>query len=378
MKKVVIIPGFCQTTLGTVRCLARKDVESWLIGPKDSKGPAYYSNIPQKKIVLNDSGNLIDCLETLGKRFPSKPALLLTADAHVVEVANNLDIIKKYYRCILPPLELVDLLMDKVKFSTLAMKNGYKIPKTIFISDREKLDHIEQYFTFPFVLKPYLLHSRKINSSSELREYLRTFSYINFKSMIIQEWIPGEDDHLYFCFLFFDEERKIRAKFMARKIRQYPLEYGTTSFCVSTHNQNLMKRSIKIFEDLDYCGFCSIEYKYHKKMNEYFIMEPTVGRFNQQIALTRVAGVNFPLAMLKYLYGERVKSAEQLNKKYWIYETDDFLSLIKSGGLASYYKCLRQAHSKVLFSKTDPLPFFGGIYDMVVRKVKKTVKRELS
>ena len=165
---------------------------------------------------------------------------------------------------------------------------------------------------------------------------------------------------------------------MARKIRQYPLEYGTTSFCVSTHNQNLMKRSIKIFEDLDYCGFCSIEYKYHKKMNEYFIMEPTVGRFNQQIALTRVAGVNFPLAMLKYLYGERVKSAEQLNKKYWIYETDDFLSLIKSGGLASYYKCLRQAHSKVLFSKTDPLPFFGGIYDMVVRKVKKTVKRELS
>lgn len=377
MKKIVVVPGFSHTSLSTIRCLAKENIAVWLVGSKNKKGPAYFSNIPEKKVIYNTGSGFIDCLYNIGKGFSEKPALLLTEDMHVVQAADNIEVIQKYYRSILPPPTVVDTLMDKAKFSSLAIKNGYKIPKTKIIKSREELENIQHEFPFPFLLKPYLLHSKKINSDSELNNYISRFEEINFKSLIIQEWIPGGDDQLYFCFLFFDGEAKLQAKFSARKIRQFPQQYGTTSFCVSEDNQYLMNESIKIFKELKYRGFCSIEYKYDKKRKTYFIMEPTVGRFNQQVALTEASGVNFPLLMMNYLYGDSIEQRRQTNGKHWIYETNDFFSLMESRNIFEYFRSLKKANAKVLFSKLDPLPLFAEIYYIISNKLHKNIKTKI-
>jgi len=373
VKRVAVVPGFNHTSLSTIRCLADKDVEIWLVGSENRIGPAFFSKIPARRFVYNNKHELVDCLVSITKQSTDKPALLLTEDVQVVEVSRNIELVKRNYRCVLPPPALIDRLMDKARFSILAKTNRYKVPRTVIVEGREELEHIYHRFPFPFLLKPYLLHSRKIGSQADLNDYLGTFKAINFKSIIIQEWIPGGDDQLYFCFLFFDSQSNLRAQFVAKKIRQYPKEYGTTSFCVSVENQQLIDMSVKIFKALNYRGFCSIEYKYDERRNEYYIMEPTVGRFNQQVALTSVAGVNFPLIMLNYLYDSELGCSQQMNGEYWIYETNDFFSAMKSCGLLAYLKSLKKADVKVLFSKHDSRPLFAEVYDIMRHKARKVL-----
>jgi D-aspartate ligase len=372
MKKSAVVCGFSHTSLSTLRCLADKDIDVWLVGTEDRMGPAYFSNIPQRKIVCNNG--LVQCLSSIGKNFSEKPALLLTEDSQVVDLVGNIASINEYYRYLLPPQDTANLLMDKSEFNNYASRRGYRIPKTRVVTNRRELQHIEHEFPFPFLFKPYLLHSRKINTRSELENYIDSFAEINFKSMIIQEWVPGGDDQLYFCFLFFDRKSRPRAIFTAKKIRQYPMQYGTTSFCISEANPYIVEESIRIFRELHYRGFCSIEYKYDSSKNEYIIMEPTVGRFNQQVALTDAAGVNFPLLILDYLYSDEVENVSQMNGKYWIYETNDFFSAMKSVGIIEYLRSLGRADTRVLFSRRDPLPLFAEIYDITTKKLRKTVK----
>ncbi|OGF68256.1 MAG: hypothetical protein A2Y62_02710 [Candidatus Fischerbacteria bacterium RBG_13_37_8] len=375
MEKIAVIPGFSATSLSTMRCLAYNDIKIYLVGLEKKKGPAYYSNIPVKKILYNYSSHFIDCLIKIGKELAAKAVLLLTEDVHVIEIANNINTLQKYYHFLLPPQELVNLLMDKALFCELAIKKGFKIPRTKIVSDQEELFHIEEEFPYPFMLKPYMLHSKKIHSFNELIAYIDTFEDINYSSMIVQEWIPGEDDQLYFCFLFFDNNSNVIVTFLGRKLRQYPHEFGTTSYCVSCDNQLLIERSIKIFSELHHQGFCSIEYKYDKTRNEYYIMEPTVGRFNLQVALTMASGINFPIIMFNYLCGEKIQTNTQIYDKYWMYETNDFFSLVRSHNsspLRKYFKDLKDSDIKVLYSKSDFLPLFWELYDMLLRKIKKT------
>ena len=63
------------------------------------------------------------------------------------------------------------------------------------------------------------------------------------------------------------------ASYLAQKLRQWPIAYGTTSLSVSVNNDELLRKSIEIFKEFHMVGFCSIEYKLDKKSGKYFILE---------------------------------------------------------------------------------------------------------
>ena len=362
MPTSVVIPGFRATSLGIARCLAGSGVEILAIGhsedPQDM--PFYFSSIPKRKIMLSDNKKMFEALIDIRNDFNEPPLLLLSEDRHVLEVAENREAIDSCYRHLLSDSVLVNKLMDKRAFAKIAHDMGLKIPREISIAGIAEINNAVSEFSFPFILKPYLRHACKINAQSELESYLGGFSSTNWKSVIAQEYIPGDDSSIYFCFVYFNQSSEPIAWLTAQKIRQWEPLSGVTSLCRTVENSYILEETISIFKSLGLIGFGSIEYKYHREKNAYFIMEPTVGRYNLQIALAREAGVNFPAIAVDYLTEGKKTRFFQKNNIWWIHEATDLLSIWdkRQTVRVSYLKHIIKAHTRVLFSWRDPFPFF--------------------
>jgi D-aspartate ligase len=376
----VVIPGFSGTSLGIARCLYDTGVEILAIGHfgPSQDIPFYYSNIPQKKITLPENKKMFEALIDIRNDFNEPPILLLSEDRHVLEIAENRVVIDSCYRHSLSNSNLVNKLMDKRVFARIAHDMGLKVPREISISSIEEINNAVYEFSFPFILKPYLRHACKINNQSELESYLGGFSSTNWESVIAQEYIPGNDSSIYFCFVYFDREMEPIAWLTAQKIRQWVPQSGTTSLCRTVENECILEETVRIFRLLGLVGFGSIEYKYHDEKDAYYIMEPTIGRYNKQIALTQAAGVNFPAIAVKYLTeGERVRTSQK-NNVWWIHEFTDLRSRwdkrqnVRDG----YCRHILKANTRVLFSWNDPFPFFVT-FGAVIKETIKCIRNWL-
>lgn len=372
MKKVVIVLGNTITALGTLRAcssLKKEGYAIWLVSTSRKDNIAIRSGIPDKKIVL--SGGVVAGLLNLGQQLDSKPILLFTRDDEVVEISRSQEQLLKYYRFLLPESSLVDVLMEKVKFSEFAQKTGLPIPKTEYITDEAGLLSIGERIQFPVIVKPYLMHAVKVADAGQVNALTEKLKPINYLSMVAQEFIEGADDQLYFCFLLFNEHGEVVRKMYARKLRQWPVSYGTTSLAVTMENPKLAAAVDQFIKTVDVRGFCSVEFKYDERNDRFLIMEPTIGRFNQQIALTIASGVNFPLAVVRLLSGEKVDSVAQKNGVLWIYESNDFFSFLKAGRTHGYFANFFKPHVSVLFAFNDLTPIMYEFADMFRKKMRK-------
>ena len=360
-EKKVVIPGFSVTSLSTARCLANSHSGIVSIGSKDvaHQTPMFYSNITEKKVLISPKQNIVQALLDIRGDFDEPPVLLLTSDRHALEVSEDRTLLEPHYKFLLPPKDLVSALTDKGKFAEMAQERGFKVPRTIKITGPAEIGEAISELSFPFMIKPHLLHARKINNAVELESYLKAFSPINWTSVVAQEWIPGDDSSIYCCFVYFSRDSQPIAYLTVQKIRQYPPQYGTTSLCKTVENNHILEETIRIFRTLGLVGYSQIEYKYYREQEAYYIMEPTVGRFDKQIAITQAAGVNFPLIAVQYLEEGKTPQCRQRDNVWWIQERDDYLSqrhpLQTNRG--AYWKHLLKADSHVLFSWRDPLPF---------------------
>jgi D-aspartate ligase len=374
----VIVTGFSGNALSTLRCLKnmkRKHITLWSLGARGiPNNPARYSILPHRRLLYPRKQNISEFLYEQRNRFHTKPLLLLTHDNHVVSINENRQTLKPYYTFIMPSQEVVSNLMEKSSFISLAQQHEWPVPDSYRIESKDELLEIDSKLSYPFIVKGYLRKAMRINNRNELENYSSRLINKNYRSMIVQKWIKGGDDQLFFCFLLFDTTSRLVATFMGRKLRQWPVSYGVTSLGISCQISNLMDQSIKICQTLGVKGYCSIEYKYDAENDIYLIMEPTIGRFNLQIALTQAARVNFPEIFVRCFTGMDVKyNPVQEDNVYWISEWDDFLSYKSNNNRGyNYWGNYFKRNTTVLFSLKDPLPLFLFVPMHVIRLIRET------
>lgn len=372
MAKCVVLPGLTSTALGIARCLEVEDVWILAFGQKAPgyKTPLIYSNVPDKTIIAPAGEDVVTTLLKIREQFDDDPVLLLSEDRHVIEVSTNRAVLGSY-RMLLPRHETVLSLMDKNRFAVLAKQRGWRAPRSITIGRSDGIERLLHEMPFPFALKAYMLPSRKISNRSQLEAVLSTFTETNWSSVLAQQWIPGDDSNLHFCFAYFDRDSEPLAIMTAQKVRQWRPNDGTTSLCRTTENHAIKEETIKIFRSLNYVGFGSIEYKYNPKDSQYYIMEPTVGRFNKQVALCRTAGVNLPVVALRNLLNQALPPCRQRNNIWWIHETHDLFSRLhpRQQVKESYLRRLATADTRALFARNDPWPLFASCGSLAKRSI---------
>ena len=222
MDKVVMVLGFSVTALGTLRSLRKlkkSGYKIYLAGVRDGHTIALSSNIPHRKIVL-EASSLYEGLLSIGEEFSSKPVLLFTQDDQVVELSDKQKKLAAFYSFLLPEAPLVELLMEKGQFSEFAANNQLAIPRTQFVKTAQDLRKAGDRMDFPLIIKPYLLHAEKANNPEELAAIADQLKDIHYRSCIVQEYIEGEDDNLYFCFLLFNQDSELLSSMVDRTAKE--------------------------------------------------------------------------------------------------------------------------------------------------------------
>ena len=363
--------------LQTARILKRRDVPVLAV-TEDPSSFCCRTNVCEQIITAPaGSDGLIGVLEELAPKLSEKAVLYPCTDMGVLHVSRNRERLQDDYHVLLPSADVVEMLMDKTSFYRYAEENGFPIPKTIFIRSRKDAEHAVRELEFPCILKPptktseWLSRAKvgvyKIDSAQEflsLYDICRDWADI----LMIQEWIQGSDANLYSCNCYFDANSKPLVTFVARKLRQWPPEAGTSSLGEECRNDVVLDETIRLFSGVSYRGLGYVEIKQDTRTGNHYIIEPNIGRPTGRSAIAEAGGVE--LLYAKYCDAVGLPLPPNLEQRYgiakWIYWRRDLQAALfywRRGDLSlkEWWQSWRGKKSSAVFCWTDPVPFFADL-----------------
>ncbi|HEV2099454.1 MAG TPA: hypothetical protein VGR45_11100 [Stellaceae bacterium] len=306
MQTPAVVLGADINGLGVVRSLAREGVPTYLVD-SDRADPTMRTRYPVKVIFRSLAGpGVIDDLLELRRSFAHDPVLLLTQEGTVETVSAALGRVASGYRISMPDAVLMRRLMDKARFQALAQDLGFAIPGAAHLRSANDLAGCEA-LRYPCVLKPVvktaayqeqcLKKAYRIENAAQLCAVFREID--GAAEMIVQEWIEGSDDQIYFCLQYRSQDQRTVISFAGRKLRSWPPQTGGTASCAPAppeHREEITRITDAFFAMVGFFGIGSMEFKRDARTGQFLMIEPTVGRTDFQEEVATLNGVNIPYA----------------------------------------------------------------------------------
>lgn len=376
----------CITGLQTARILADHGIPVIALA-KDPNHFCCQTRVCERIIRANTaSEEFIEVLETMGPDLPQKAVLFPCTDMSVLTLSRHRERLAAWYHVVLPEPDVVEMLMDKVHFYTYAQQKGLPIPRTFFLRSRADAEDAANQLTFPCIMKPPMktptwekntrVKVYKVNGREEfLGLYDRCSNWADL--LMIQEWIEGSDGNLYSCNCYFNACSEPLVTFIARKIRQWPPETGTSCLGEEVRNDVVLEESIRLFRSVNYQGLGYVEMKRDQRTGKHYIIEPNIGRPTGRSAISEAGGVE--LLYTKYCDVLNLPLPPKREQKYkgakWIYLQHDIPSALhywKRGELTvgDWWRSVRGPKRDAVLSWSDPAPFLHSL-----RKVGRTLIR---
>jgi predicted ATP-grasp superfamily ATP-dependent carboligase len=144
----------CLPGIQTARILAENGVS--VIGiARDPNHPFAHTNTCktiQFSAVAQDE--LMLTLEGVGAQLEQKAVLYPCTDYSVLLVSRNRRVLQERYHIALPEPETLEMLMDKVSFSSFAQQHRLPVPATFFLRTRDEAIVCSEQVPFPCIMKP--------------------------------------------------------------------------------------------------------------------------------------------------------------------------------------------------------------------------------
>jgi len=291
-------------------------------------------------------------------------------------------------------MEVTRFALDKRLTYRKAEELGIAAPWTS--SGRAPQDLQRQPLPFPLILKPGINHhffphtnvkALPADNLSELvRRYAQMNQYIPAEEILIQERIPGGGECQYsFCGLC--QEGKVIASLVARRLRQYPVDFGNASTFVETAVAPEVDAAGRNFlEAIGFDGMAEVEFKFDVRDNKYKILDVNARPWGWH-TLGAAAGINFSYLLWRQKTGLEVPLIGRYRSAARCREITDLFSIAKGGNAKSDVKKLFTAVRKstvtvATFSLKDPVPFFAELGFLLTsglsrqKRAKKVLKFE--
>jgi len=100
------------------------------------------------RVIYSDTttDEFVGALETLGPTLATKAVLVPCTDLTVLMVSRNRERLASWYHVVLPDADVVELLMHKHTFYEYAQREGFRVPRTLFLESRADAEHAEVWF----------------------------------------------------------------------------------------------------------------------------------------------------------------------------------------------------------------------------------------
>ena len=268
--------------LGIVRSLGVRGIPVWVIDADRSKSIAQFSRFTTRFLEVNDS--VTEVLLREGREHNLNGWVLFpVADEYVELLSTNREALSSVYRVTTGPLEVTKFALDKRMTYRRAEELGIAAPWTAVgksIADIEAAG-----VPYPVILKPAVNHhffpqtnikALPADNPSELqRGFAHMSQYIEPSEILVQERIPGGGENQFsFCALC--QNGRAYASLVARRRRQYPVDFGNASTFVETTSQSVVEAAgRKFLESIGLDGLAEVEFKFDSRDGKYKILTST-------------------------------------------------------------------------------------------------------
>jgi predicted ATP-grasp superfamily ATP-dependent carboligase len=194
----------------------------------------------------------------------------------------------------LAPTDAIAVALDKHATMEHAAALGIAVPRTVAPAGAADLD-AARALAFPVVVKPRRGWGSQgmtvVERAEDLREaYARVHAV--FPRPLVQERIPAAGEaHGVSC--LFNATGALRAAFVHRRLREYPIGGGPSTLRVSVVRPDLVAASVRLLAALRWSGFAMVEWKTDPRDGIPRVLEINP-RFVGSLELALRSGVDFP------------------------------------------------------------------------------------
>ncbi|HEX5503694.1 MAG TPA: ATP-grasp domain-containing protein [Thermomicrobiales bacterium] len=291
-----------------------------------------------------------------------------TTDEAAAMLAREHDALAERFRLITPPWEVVRWAHDKRLTHQLAGDADVPAPATRYPRSRADVAGFDG--AFPAVVKP--VNSERFNRLTHakawqvddhqalLARYDEACALIGVDQVMVQELIPGGGEAQFSYVALCDGGRPL-ASLVARRTRQYPLEFGRTSTYVETiERPEVEDLARRVLAALSYTGVAEVEFKYDRRDGRHKLLDINARNWAWH-TLARRAGVDFPYLAWRLAHGEPVAEVRARPGVHWVRAVTDLRAVavqLRRGDLSfpAYLRSLCGPAEYAMFAVDDPLP----------------------
>ncbi len=276
-----------------------------------------------------DSAAIASLLRRLGEEWVAAgkvPVLLGSADWHVRVICEHACELSDLYVIPYNSFEVLDDITQKGRFYQICEELGMAYPKTwtFDCSDPDAVIDAES-FTYPLIAKPsnsarYDLMDfpgkEKIYEVHEPAELTRIFNLLRDagydKELVVQDFIPGDDDAICSLTTFSDAQGVVRAVSGGRVVLQdhSPARIGNPVTILLERHEQLIEDAKRFCAHTGYVGFANFDAKYDERDGMYKFFEVNARPGANTYYMT-VGGVNFAALIVEtFVLGRDVPYTE--------------------------------------------------------------------
>jgi phosphatidylserine decarboxylase precursor-related protein len=330
-----VVIGGDYRALGIARSLGRHGVPVWIVHePNHRMAPASRYCAHSVRWQGPDEASRIELLVDLGERHGLGGwVLFATEDDTAALIARNADRLS-CFALTTPEWDVLRWAYDKRLSYRLAEDAGVPYPKTLYPRDRDELQSLE--LDFPVILKPAVKETVNrftrdkawpaATREALLSRYDAAAKLVPADTIMVQELIPGGGES-QFSFGALCEGGLSIASVIARRLRQYPIDFGYSSSCVETVDEpDVGANAARLLAALRYSGLIEVEFKRDPRDGALRLLDlnPRVWTWH---SLAGRAGVDLPYLQWRLARGDGVDPQRARPGVCWVRPATDALAI---------------------------------------------------
>jgi predicted ATP-grasp superfamily ATP-dependent carboligase len=365
---VLVTDAQPRMTLAVVRSLGQKGVNV-LAAEKTRFAPALFSKYCKVGLVNPDPQKYPDefmqwLIATLDK-YPCEMCIPVD-DATLDVIMKHRHKLERLTSFVLPPLEGYKVASDKGLSVLAAQQADILCPHTIIPDNLKELDVWIKNLEFPVIIKPRKSSGSRGIKYVEDKEYFKK-AYLQvhkeYPFPIVQKYIQPVEK--YGVCLLFNSASELRASFVQREVRHYPVNMGTSVVQESVYYPKLVEIGSKLMKSLKWTGIVELDFLVDQQGKAYFMeINP---RFWGSLQMAVLAGVDFPWLLYRLAKEGDIEEVHTYKTGIlcrWLLPGDILHLLTNKNRLSMNPSFLAGKKDNVyddILSWDDPLPTLGFI-----------------
>ncbi len=364
-----VVIGGNYRSLGIVRSLGRHGIPVWVLKDEHWIASASRYACHSECWPASSETEQRNYLLELGDQYQLDGwALFPTTDESAALVARHHTALAEQFRLTTPEWEVMRWAYDKRLTYRLAAQLQIDLPWTCYPTNRKAVERLD--CAYPVILKPAIKDRvnrltiekawRIKDHQALLERYDQARELVEPGVIMVQEEIPGNGQS-QFSYAALCVDGLPLVSLVARRARQYPLDFGRASTYVETIEQPEVERlARRLLAAMEFTGLVEVEFKQDPRDGRFKLLDVNARVWGWH-TLGQRAGLDFPYLTWKFIHGDPISATRARSGVRWIRFATDIPSAmlaIRSGGLTprGYLRSFQRPLEFAIFATDDPLP----------------------